>query len=183
AAQHQAIWRRVVVTGGGRFEHNDSFGNAGVPRVSGVVVAHDADGPRAAFGETRLRASAGLGIKEPTILQSFSPSPFSRGNPDLRPEKSRTVDVGIDQRLAADRVRVELTWFDNRYRNLISTRTTNPATFVAAYFNIGNTRARGAELVGDAAPVGGLHIRGGYTFLDSEIIDSTSPTSPVLRAG
>ncbi|HMF98130.1 MAG TPA: TonB-dependent receptor [Vicinamibacterales bacterium] len=183
AAQHQAIWRRFVVTAGGRFEHNQSFGNAGVPRVSGVVVAHQANGPRAAFGDTRLRASAGLGIKEPTILQSFSPSPFFRGNPDLLPEKSRTIDAGIEQRLAADRVRLELTWFDNRYHNLISTRTTNPATFEAAYFNIGNTRARGAELVADAAPIARLHIRGGYTFLDSEIIDSTSPSSPVLRAG
>ncbi|HKB12396.1 MAG TPA: TonB-dependent receptor [Vicinamibacterales bacterium] len=183
AAQHQAIWRRVVITAGGRFEHNDSFGNAGVPRASAVAVVHQVDGSRATFGETRLRAAAGLGIKEPTILQSFSPSPFFRGNPDLLPEKSRSVEAGVEQRLAADRGRVELTWFDNRYRNLISTVTTNPATFEAAYFNVGKTRARGLELAADAAPGAGLRFRGGYTFLDSEIIDSTSPFSPVLKAG
>src|SRR5262249_5505978 len=31
AVQHQAQWRRVAVTAGGRLEHNDSFGNAAVP--------------------------------------------------------------------------------------------------------------------------------------------------------
>src|SRR5262249_8160643 len=116
-------------------------------------------------------------------LQSFSPSPFFRGNPDLLPERSRSVEAGVEQRLAGDRARVALTWFDNRYRNLISTRTTNPATFEAQYFNVGLTAARGAELSADVAPVPGMHLRGGYTFLDSEIVDSTSPTSVVLRAG
>jgi vitamin B12 transporter len=183
AAQHQAIWPRVVATVGGRVEHNDSFGTAAVPRASAVVVVHHASARGAALGDTRLRAAAGLGIKEPTILQSFSPSPFFRGNPDLLPEKSRSVEAGIEQRLAGDRLRVELTWFDNRYRNLISTRTTNPATFEAAFFNIGLTEARGAEFAADAAPIAGLHLRGGYTFLDSEIIDSTSPFSPVLQVG
>ena len=116
-------------------------------------------------------------------MQSFSPSPFFQGNPDLEPERSRTLEAGIDQRLASDRVRVEATWFDNRYQNLISTRTTDPATFTAQYFNIGLTRARGAELAVDAAPVGPLRVRGGYTFLASRIIDSTSPASVVFTPG
>jgi vitamin B12 transporter len=183
AVQHQAVWPRVVATGGGRIEHNESFGNAAVPRGSIVVVAHEARAAGAALGATRLRASAGLGIKEPTVLQSFSPSPFFRGNPDLLPERSRTVDVGVEQRFAGDRLRVEATWFDNEYRNLISTRTTDPATFEAQFFNIGLTRARGAELVADVAPHAAVRVRGGYTLLDSEIVDSTSPTSTVLKPG
>jgi vitamin B12 transporter len=180
AVQHQAVWRRVVVSGGGRLEHNASFGNAAVPRGSILVVAHEGNG---ALGATRIRASAGLGIKEPTVLQSFSPSPFFRGNPDLLPERSRSVEAGVDQRLMRDRARVEITWFDNRYRNLISTRTTNPSTFEAQYFNIGLTEARGLELASEVAPIGALRLRGGYTFLDSEIVDSTSPTSAVLQPG
>src|SRR6185369_7784793 len=34
--QHQALWSRAFVTAGVRFEHNDSFGNEAVPRVSGA---------------------------------------------------------------------------------------------------------------------------------------------------
>jgi len=178
--QHQALWPRTFVTVGARVEHNDSFGTAAVPRASIVYVARADSGP---IGETRLKASAGLGIKEPTVLQSFSPSPFFHGNPDLLPERSRTIEAGVEQRFATDRARVELTWFDNRFRNLISTRTTNPATFAAEYFNIGLTEARGAELSLDVAPLRTLHARGGYTFLSSEILESTSPTSAVLKVG
>ena len=56
-------------------------------------------------------------------------------------------------------------------------------TFAAAYFNIGLTEARGAELAIDVAPVRALHARGGYTFLSSEILESTSPTSAVFKVG
>ncbi|OLC84900.1 MAG: hypothetical protein AUH72_00575 [Acidobacteria bacterium 13_1_40CM_4_65_8] len=180
SVQHQALWRRVFATAGGRIERNDSFGTAAVPRGSIVFVARSSNG---AVGETKLRASAGLGIKEPTVLESFSPSPFFRGNPDLEPERSRTVDAGIEQRFAADRAKVELTWFDNRFENKISTRTTNPATFEAQYFNIGLSRARGAELSLDAAPARGLRARAGYTFLASKILESTAPNNVVLQAG
>ena len=116
-------------------------------------------------------------------LPIFSPNAFFRGNPDLQPETSRTIDAGLVQRLAHDHVRLEAVWFDNRYRDLISTRTTNPATFEAQYFNIGNTRARGLELSADAAITAALRLSGGYTFTDSEVIDSTSPSSAVLKSG
>ena len=178
--QHQAVWRRVAATASGRIEHNASFGTAAVPRGSIVVTLRDAAG---AVGATRVHAAAGTGIKEPTLLQSFSLSPFFRGNPDLQPERSRGVEAGVEQRLGFERARVAVTWFDNRYRNLISTRTTNPATFEAQYFNIGTTRARGVEFLFDVAPFDALHARAGYTLLDSEILQSTSPTSAVLRQG
>jgi outer membrane cobalamin receptor len=180
SVQHQASWRRTFVTAGGRIERNESFGTFAVPRGSVAVVLHQGTG---AFGETTVRASAGLGIKEPTLLQSFSLSPFFHGNPDLQPERSRTVEAGVEQRLGNDRVKIDLVWFNNRYRNLIGLRTTNPATFAASYFNIGLTSARGLEWSLEAAPTEGVRARAGYTFLDSDVIESTSPNNVVLRAG
>jgi len=180
AVQQQAQWRRISGTVGLRFEHNDSFGNAGVPRGSIAFVAHEANG---SFGVTRLHAAAGLGIKEPTVLQSFSPSPYYMGNPNLQPEKSRSVEAGVDQRLFSDRVRLDVTWFGNRYENLIALGPTDPVTFASQYFNIGLSHARGAEVSADAAPISAVRIRGGYTFLSSEIIDSTSPSSVVFQPG
>jgi len=178
--QHQASWRRVFATAGGRLEHNGSFGTVAVPRGSLVFVARTSG---RLVGETKLRASAGLGIKEPTVLQSFSLSPYFHGNASLAPERSRSLEAGIEQRLANERVKVEATWFDNRFTNLISTRTTNPATFEAEYFNIGLSRARGAEIAVEAAPNGALRGRAGYTFLASRIVDSTSPDSSVFQPG
>jgi outer membrane cobalamin receptor len=180
SVQHQALWRRAFLTVGARVERNDSFGTAAVPRGSIVVPVHQSAGW---MGDTRVKASAGLGIKEPTILQSFSPSPSFLGNPDLQPERARTLEGGIEQRLARDRAKVDLTWFDNRFQDLISTRTTSFNPYRSQYFNIGRTSARGFELVVEASPMRQLHGRGGYTFLDSEILQSTSPGNVVFQQG
>lgn len=177
--QHQAMWARVFLTAGLRIEHNGSFGTDTAPRLSGAWYAHTG---QAGFGTTRLHASAGLGIKEPTIDQSFSTNPYFLGNPNLQPERSRAFDAGVEQRFAGDRARVDVTWFVNRYRNIIGLQTIDPVTFTSQYFNIGLTRARGAEISGDVAIVRGLRARGGYTLDDSKILASVS-TSDVFQPG
>jgi len=180
SVQHQAFWPRIAAIAGARVERNDSFGTAFVPRGSIVFVARRG---RGRFGEARLRASTGLGVKEPTVLQSFSPSPYFHGNPDLKPERAHTVEAGLEQRLWNDRARVEAVGFANRFSNRISTRTTNPATFEAQYFNIGLSRARGAELSFEVAATRGLRARGGYTLVASQILESTAPNNVVLQPG
>jgi vitamin B12 transporter len=177
--QHQALWPRLFTTVGVRVEDNDSFGVSTVPRGSVAWIAHRRS---ASIGDTKVKASAGLGIKEPTILQSFSPPPFA-GNLDLEPERSRTFEVGVEQRFLNDRAKVEVTWFANRFRNIISTRTVSFNPFRSQYFNIGLTRARGAELAVDLAPTSEVRITTGYTLLASEIVDSTSPSNPVFQPG
>jgi vitamin B12 transporter len=182
ALQHQATWRRVSFAIGGRFEHNESFGDAFVPRASISSVLHAAD-TESALGATTIHAAAGKGIKEPTLLQSFSPSPFFKGNPALKPERSRSVEVGIDQRFAADRARVSFVWFDNDYQDLIALQTIDFTTFEAQYFNIGRSRARGGEFTMDVAATPQLRARFGYTRLNSEVLESTSEFSPLFEAG
>jgi len=183
AVEHQALWPRIFITVGGRVEQNENFGTAAVPRGSVAFVVHESAAGSNAVGATTVHVNAGLGIKEPTVLQSFSLSPFFLGNPGLSPERSRTVEAGIEQRFAADRVKMSATWFDNEYRNLINTRVTNPQTFSSQYFNIGLTQARGLETAFDVAPHKYLRGRFGYTYVDSIIVDSTSPASAVLKAG
>ena len=180
SAQYQMLWPRVFVILGGRVEHNDSFGTAAVPRVTVVYVARRSS---AAIGETQLKANAGSGIKEPTMLESFSISPFFRGNPDLRPERSRSAEVGIEQRFAHDRAKLELTYFHNRFQDVISLVTTNPSTFEAQYANVGLTRARGLEAGVQARPVAAVYMRAGYTLLDSKILESERPTDVLFGLG
>jgi vitamin B12 transporter len=178
--QHQAMWDRAFLTLGLRLEHNDSFGGAAVPRLSLAYILRQASG---GFGQTKVKTAYGAGIKEPTIAQSFSPNPFFLGNPDLEPEKSRSFETGVEQRFADDRVKIEGTYFYNRFRNIISTRTISFTPFTAQYFNIGLTRAQGAELTFEAAPMTSLRTNVGYTFLASEILESTAPTNPVFAEG
>jgi vitamin B12 transporter len=178
--QYQLVASRLSVVTGLRVERNDAFGTAVVPRLTAAAELRRGAG---AIGQTILNATAGAGVKEPTILQSHSPSSFFLGNPDLEPERSRAVSIGVEQRLAGDRVKVEAIWFDHRYRDQISTRTISLSPFVSQYFNIGRTQARGLELGATVAPAAVMRARGGYTLLDSEIVESTAPLNPLFQAG
>jgi vitamin B12 transporter len=177
--QLQALWPQLFVTGGLRVEDNSSFGVATVPRVSVAWIAHRGSGR---YGDTKLKAAAGLGIKEPTIVQSFSPSSSFPGNPDLEPERSRSVEAGIEQRFLNDRAKVDFTWFDNRFEDIISTETISFNPFRGEYVNIGLTRARGTELTGELAPTPGIRVSAGYTFLASEVIEGV-PDNVVFDVG
>ncbi len=177
--QHQVIGRRGSLVTSLRAEHNDSFGNEWVPRASAAVVMHSAQG---AWGELTLKANAGRGVKEPTILQSFSQNPYYLGNPDLLPERARTMDVGLSQRLAGDRVRIEAVFFDNHFWNQISTRTTSFDPYRSQFFNMNAANARGLELSADLAPVHALRVTAGYTRLTKDDVFRRPQHSAFVRA-
>ncbi len=177
--QYEAAAERVSLVGGIRFENNGSFGFYAAPRLS---VSWLISSGNEEFGTTRLRGSVGRGIKEPLFIQSYSPSPSFLGNPDLKPERSRGFDLGIEQRFAGDRAAVEVTYFANHFDDLISLGPFDPVTFNSQYENIGETRASGLELAGTALVNGGFRFSAGYTMLDSKVIRSIS-SSPIFAPG
>jgi outer membrane cobalamin receptor len=178
--QDRFVWGgRAFLTVGGRVEHNASFGTKAVPRVA--LAFRLRDGASA----TTLKASAGAGIKEPDFFQSFGASSFAKGNPDLKPESSRTYDVGIEQRLAHDRLDIEATFFHHDYRDQIAYHVVDPSpdNFQATYVNLGKERARGVELSIEAAPWRRVHLGGQYSWLDGKVLVSSSDFDPVYAAG
>ncbi len=173
---------KAFVTAGVRLEHNASFGVYAAPRLSAAVHLRQGTA-RAFWGLTKLKGSFGLGIKEPTLVESFSNSPFFRGNPDLRPEKSVSFDAGIEQYLAGGRGVLEFTWFENRFRNQIGFAITDYQSFEGSFFNIGRSEARGIEAglrlpLSDSVELGASH-----TFLHSKVLESTVDSDPAFAAG
>jgi vitamin B12 transporter len=174
--QDRLVAGRFFATAGARVERNDSFGTKAVPRVA---LAYRLRGGN---DTTILRASAGAGIKEPDFNQSFGTSPFALGNPDLKPERSRTFDVGVEQRLFAGRARADVSYFHHDYRDQIAYQydfVTNTGT----YFNLGKTRGQGLEIAVAASPLPRLSLSAEYTYLDGEILVSTSSFDPVYADG
>ena len=112
--------------------------------------------------DTRVTASAGTGFKAPTLgelYQNFPP--FFFANPDLKPETSTGYDLGIDQGLFDQSVRLGATWFRNDIRDLITTDVTG-----STYANVGRARAQGVESFIDGircgiALAGRLHLHPG----------------------
>lgn len=171
-----ALGTKAFLTLGGRVERNDNYGTRVVPRAA---IAYRV---RQSESATTLHASGGAGINEPNFFQTFGLPPFTRPNPDLKPERSRTFDAGIEQRIGST-ARLDVTAFHHDYRDQIAFATVDPVTFEGAYFNLGRTRAKGIEAAAEVATSHGLSLRGAYTFLDGEIVDATGSFSPVYEKG
>ncbi|HET7189251.1 MAG TPA: TonB-dependent receptor, partial [Gemmatimonadaceae bacterium] len=97
-----------TATLGGRYDHNEQFGDFATYRVAGSAQLAPA---------TRLRGSVGTAYREPTFLESYGGG-LVNGNPALNPEHAVSADVGIEQQLG-ERATVSATWFTNSFRDLI----------------------------------------------------------------
>jgi outer membrane cobalamin receptor len=198
--QDQMGWReRLFVTAGVRIERNSGevpedlraalasidssapvgdigYGVTANPKIAVNLVAR-AHKAGAALGATRLKSSFGTGIKEPSLIEAFSPNIFFLGNPGLDPERAISFDAGVIQEMFDRRASVELTYFDNRFRDQIIF-TLDPETFgpvrltdgrLTNFINLERASARGIELIGAARPLLKLRVTGSYTFMRSRI--------------
>jgi outer membrane cobalamin receptor len=150
------------------------------PKVSASwMLAGDPSAANAAW--TRLHGAAGTGIRPPDAFDiGFT------NNPGLRPERSRSIDVGIAQAFASGRAEVDVTAFFNDYDDLIIAVGT-AFTGLSAWStdNIANARARGVELSGAWRPSVVLGVTTTYTFLSTEIreVDGSSTAPPPYSVG
>jgi vitamin B12 transporter len=181
---------RLGVTAGLGYEHNEAFKSAYSPRVS---VAYYVKSPSPAGGDTKMIFNAGKGIKAPSIFQEQS-SLFTilgpaqaevAGVSRIGPERSRTLDVGIEQGLHGGQARVRVAYFNNEFHDLIEfvnkailpTFGVPPdvaaATDFGANVNSQSYKAQGVETSVDAV-LGHFHVAASYTYLDAEVTESLS---------
>lgn len=187
---------RVTVQAGLRAEHitrhsldGDGFSRPDFPADTVVSInpklsaswlvsrSRPADGARA---WTRLRTAAGTGIRPPDAFEvAFT------DNPDLRPERSRSVEAGVTQALSGGAIQFDATVFYNQYDDLIV--SVGSLRDVSRYRtdNISNARARGVEAAAAWRGPHGLGVRGAYTFLDTEIraVDGLALAPSPYRVG
>ncbi len=156
------------------------FGRQVVPKASLTWVVRQS-GIQSRRGPTRLRVNYGEGIKAPTLIEAFSPNPFFLGNPGLKPERSRSFDIGIDQFFMRDRYRVEITYFDNHFRDQIAF-VAEPSTFggpvkladgrLTHFINNDRSRSYGYEIAATARPGHRVIFSGNYTFLKTKLVSA-----------
>ena len=176
--------RRWNFNFGARGEDNASFGTRGVFRGGLAVVLRYGHN---FWGAMRLRLSGGQGIKEPTLVQSFEKDPCFPGNPRLKPEQSLTGNVGIEQLLASDRVRLSIDYFYNHYGDIVSF-SFGPATpsckgGTGTFFNTDAARAFGSHFSLEARPTHWLHFVGNYMYDDTRVLKAPNAFDPTLAPG
>lgn len=131
-----------------------------------------------------LVGTIGRAFRSPNLVERFfnGPTPegagFQVSNPDLRPETSLNVDLGV--RVRAGRVYAEGFVFQNDIRDGIRIAATGDSvTGIPAYQNVNveRLRFRGLELSGHLRGPVGLSLAASFTHLDSK--DVLDPSNPV----
>ena len=165
------FFEKLFVTGSIRQDFNDRFDEATTYRLASAYT----------FDQTRtkIRASWGTGVKNPTTFELFGFSGNYIPNSDLKPERGEGWDMGFDQPIWDDRIVLDATYFQQRVRDLISSETladpSDPTGFVNRPINLaGTSKIDGVEIGLTLKPIDGLTLRGAYTFTDGE--DATGAT-------
>ncbi len=183
--QQVLLLPRASVIVGGRFVHNQSFGNKFVPRVSLSLLALKGGG---LFSGTRLHFGYATGIKEPSFAESFGNggSFVTEPNPGLKPEETRAFETGIEQSLTS-RYAFSATYFNNLFRNKVDFNFIgcDPITFVCSgqYINVNEAMAHGAEVELQGRPASRIRTTLSYTYTSTQILNQPFAFDPLLMKG
>jgi TonB-linked SusC/RagA family outer membrane protein len=176
--QQQFAWRdRVFLNAALRADKNTAFGQdigwISYPSVSGSwVVSDESFFPKFdALSSLRLRAAygqAGLRPGPTAAIQSFSANVTTRdasdvaaitfgsiGNPNLKPERTTEMEVGFESQFFADRLGLELTYYNKDSHDALVSKPLPPSAGSAGsrFENVGSVNNRGLEYMLSGTPV------------------------------
>ena len=175
ASDHQTIGENFFVVVSGRYdmpaEFDDYFSYTIAP---GFYIPQT---------DTRLTASYGTGFKVPSLYQRYGYSPYVSsygpgtyvGNPNLKAEKNKSWDLGVEQGFFDGDLKLGATWFNNQIENGIV--IVYPTFSTSTSVNVTSYKTHGLESFIDVQPLASVHARVTYTFT---VVDATT-VEPRLR--
>jgi hypothetical protein len=213
--QVQLSWRdKVYVQAGLRRDQESSFGADSkpfyAPKVGVSYVISEEDFFRNMFGENvisalRLRAAYGETGRSPSsgARSTFNPTsnqidettveigvaPDDVGNPDLRAEKGKEIELGFEAGLLNDRLGIELTYFNKKTDDQILSLPVPASLGInSPLVNVGSMQNKGFEIAANARVLTTQHValevRGALNTLHNEVLDlGEAPESQTTRPG
>lgn len=162
---------RLTVVGALRGEQSSTNSNPNAlffyPKLA---TAYRLPSPIPAVNELKVRLAYGETGNQPLYGQKFNAQRANgniQGNPglvgtgimaapDLRPERQRELEAGIDTMLFGGNLVAELTFYERHITDLLLLRTMAPSSgFTTEIFNGGHLRNRGVEALLQVTPVRG----------------------------
>lgn len=172
-AQQQASFRdRLFLTGAARWDASSTFGaderwqfypKASVSYVVSEEPFFRESAVGRSVGELRLRGAIGFAGNQPPLGSAYARESrygtiinvdrlgliplATAGNPNLKPERQREVELGMDISAFEDRVGLSATWYSQYTKDLLLPRPFAPSAGVGSVLdNIGELSNRGIEL-------------------------------------
>ena len=98
-----------------RADHHEKFGTT--PTYSAIFAY--------AKNNTVLKAGMRTGFLNPTLYSLYLSNDFVQGNPNLKPEQTRTIDLSFEQKLPNQHLSLQLTPFWTRAKKMIHSISQN----------------------------------------------------------
>ncbi|MEE2879035.1 MAG: TonB-dependent receptor [Pseudomonadota bacterium] len=152
-----------------RGDHHEAYGWEASPRLYGVFRPS---------GNLVIKGGYGEGFKSPSLTDLSEDYAVLAaggrfwvfGNPDLKPETTKTFEMGVDY--VADKWTVHVGAFHNQLENLIQTQCVSDCGVRGAevryYANLDEAEINGLELSGALDLPANVGLSANYTYLDTE---------------
>jgi vitamin B12 transporter len=154
----------LLLTTGFRHDINSVFEDSTTYKFSGAY--------RLQKTGTRVRGAYATGFRAPTLNELFFPN---FGTPTLKPEKSKSWEVGVDQNLIGDKVVIAITYFETDFENLIE--TVDLGGFIFRARNVAEATVKGVETAIHIILPQNFRVSTSYTWLKARDDDG----EPLLR--
>ena len=143
--------------------------------VNGSVTSPSVGTKFAVSDSTTLRANYIQNFRVPTIANLFNVNPSNIGNPELKPERGDSYDIGIDQKLG-DIGLLRLTFFKNSVSDTIAFKRLIPPVNgnTGTWENIGLVETTGIEASLNLQLAKNVYTFVNYTANDPRILKSSN---------
>ena len=152
---------RLTYTVAGRVDDNSDYRRFDTYRL-GVNVA--------VIPALRIRGSLSTAFNAPAFSQ-IRPTLFTVGSPNLRPEKSRSAEIGLVSNIRPDLFQVSASYFNQRFSDLIQFVNGGPPDFLGSFANLTGATSNGYEAELQVTPVKNWRGTASFTVVNPHVTE------------
>ncbi len=135
------------------------------------------------FGaSSRIRGSLSTAFNAPAFNQ-LRPTLYTQGSPDLKPERTRSWEIGAEQDLIDNVMRISGAYFNQRFSDLIQYVSGGPPSFLGSYDNLAEAESNGYEVELTLSPRGEVSGNASFTRAEPHVSKLSTAYSGDLREG
>lgn len=131
---------------------------------------------------SRLRASISTSFNAPAFNQ-IRPTLYTVASPNLKPERARSWEIGIEQTLVYGILKISGGYFNQRFKDLIQFVSGDAPDYLGSYANLTEAQSNGYEAELSLTPVGEWSASASYTFAKPKVTEVSSSYGGNLRPG
>ncbi len=187
------LWNKLTLSGGVRFDGSTTFGDEVSFEIypkAGIsyLISEEDFFPSGFVNQVKLRGAYGETGKAPTPFdkdRSFSAISFrgesapgfdNPGNPDLKPERTSTIELGTDASFWNNRIGLNVTWYDATTQDALIEVPEQPVTGQGEQLrNLGEISNTGWEIGWNLQVLNRQNfawsVGGTYQTVDNEVTD------------